>query len=903
MLTRFYISNLPGKTLIIVFWLIHVHTFGQKLSVNYSNQPLTVALNTLSSRYNLKIAFDTQIADKTIINKTISKASVDEALSILMDGTGFKVQRMGDVYMIIPDVQKPKQEESIAPIVPEKKIIEKPKVYIYGLVKDKNSGEALPYATIYISKNNLGTTTSTDGYFRIQMNAADSVYFAINYLGYRPLIGRAQPQATPELQTFYLEPRIEELQAIVIQEKIEVFDNSGMNAGRIKFSPSQMINIPSLTQLDILAPLQMLPGIDATHENSGGFSIRKSPPDKSLIIYDGFTLYQMDHFFGAFSSVNIKAVKDIEVYKSGFDAHYGGSASGIIEITGKSGNMQKPVVDIGVDMLAADAKVEIPIIKNKCSFLFSGRRSYTDKVQTPLFNTMFENARYDFTSYYKNPPVAFTSRADDPFYFYNDLNTKLTFKPSKNNNVSVSAFESSDKLGFLQMQVYPKMKENTTWGTRGGSLRWTCKILPVWNSEFITGASKTSFNYAFEDSMLRTRNKLVGTGQVVYNITRSSIINSFLNNATLTWNNTFEMSGGQQLETGFTLQSFNSLYHYTTQKKTNETVLIDTFRLYNNKALLNSAWFQYQFSGENWNIKPGLRFSRYSIIKKSYPEFRIAALCKLSPSFTLKANAGNYFQFVNKINLVQTGDYRSVWAISDGKKTPVVSSYSVSGGANYTILTNLNLDVEFYYKKTDNLITSSEEYRNTTNAVKIINASSLYDTDVKGVDILIKETIGNYQLWASYTFAQSLDEVKKKGATTSYPSNDDQVHEIKLLNLLKIGNCVLSLSSIYGSGGVWDEHVLDNNLQLSPDYQKNSTHLPEYFRIDAGLNYAIHLGKTELKIGSNFFNILNNKNIINRFDQLSPTPYQDINQGINPVEENTVYGMGFSYNIFLNFTF
>ena len=142
-----------------------------------------MALNTLSSRYNLKIAFDTQIADKTIINKTISRASVDEALSILMDGTGFKVQRMGDVYMIIPDIKNPKQEENTAPIVPDKKIIEKLKVYIYGIVKDKNSEEALPYATIYISKNNLGTATSTDGYFRIQMNAADSVYFAINYLG------------------------------------------------------------------------------------------------------------------------------------------------------------------------------------------------------------------------------------------------------------------------------------------------------------------------------------------------------------------------------------------------------------------------------------------------------------------------------------------------------------------------------------------------------------------------------------------------------------------------------------------------------------------------------------------------------------------------------------------------
>ena len=73
---------------------------GQKISIMCKDQTLTSALNSISSHYNVKIAFDTQLADKTILNKVISKATIEETLSQLTEGTGMKVQRMGDVFMI-----------------------------------------------------------------------------------------------------------------------------------------------------------------------------------------------------------------------------------------------------------------------------------------------------------------------------------------------------------------------------------------------------------------------------------------------------------------------------------------------------------------------------------------------------------------------------------------------------------------------------------------------------------------------------------------------------------------------------------------------------------------------------------------------------------------------------------
>ena len=46
-------------------------------------------------------------------------------------------------------------------------------------------------------------------------------------------------------------------------------------------------------------------------------------------------------FFGFFSAINSNIVKDVQVYKGGFPAKYGGRISSIIDITGKSGSTKQ----------------------------------------------------------------------------------------------------------------------------------------------------------------------------------------------------------------------------------------------------------------------------------------------------------------------------------------------------------------------------------------------------------------------------------------------------------------------------------------------------------------------------------------------------------------------------------
>jgi hypothetical protein len=864
----------------------------QKVSAHYTNQPLTVALNALSNKYNLKIAFDTEMADKILVNVSINNATSYDALKALVNGTGLSVQRMGDVFMIVPKVEPAPTPEPVK---------EKIRTFISGVVRDKASGESLPFASVYLSESHIGTNTGADGYFRIEVDAPDSVLFAVNYVGYLPTVFKSLPKEKPPVQVILLEARIETLPEVVVSQRIEVFDNSGTNVERVKFSPSGMNNIPSLAELDIMAPLQMLPGINATNENAGGFRLHNTAPDKTLIVYDGFTLYHMNHFFGAFSSVNNKTVKDVQVYKNGYGPQSGGSVGGIIEITGKSGNMQKPVVNVGIDMLAADAEMEIPLIKNKASVLLAGRRSYTDVFPTSLYHTMFKNVRYDFTSYYRKPPVAFSSDKNDPEYFYNDANAKLTLRASPNSVFSLSGFTSNDKLSFSQMISFPKMLENSQWGTSGASIRWAGKLSENWQSDIVAGASQAEFNYTFSDSIIKERKRLTGT--TYHHVNKNSAIDSWLKNVSINWNNTFQLSKHQQLEAGVAVQKFRSLYNYSANASLNDINIQDTTRSYLKTARLNSLWFQYKMSGETWEIKPGLRLNHYSPIGKVYPEFRIAALYKVKPSLTLKANAGNYNQFVNKINILPQGDFRSVWVVSDGEKSPVVSSLSFTGGFNWAIASTVNLDVETYYIETNSLVSSIEEYKIANSTVKLGKSNWHFDQDIKGIDILLKQTYGNYQWWTAYTLAQSESTTTRKGNSMKYPSDNDQLHELKMLHLLKLGDWVFTLSGVYGSGVPWNDYQLTESYRLREDAIKNNARVSAYLRMDAGLNYSFRLGGSECKLGGNFFNVLDKTNVIQRFNKLSSTPVLDISQGLDPIQENNIYGLGFSYNFFFNVAF
>ena len=111
--------------------------------------------------------------------------------------------------------------------------------------------------------------------------------------------------------------------------------STSTEAGKMTLSPEQVEVLPSLGTRDIFRALQLLPGVSA-NETSSGLSVRGGTPDQNLVLYDGFTIYSVDHLFGYFSAFNMDAVEAVDLSKGSYDARYGGRLSSLTEIRGKS---------------------------------------------------------------------------------------------------------------------------------------------------------------------------------------------------------------------------------------------------------------------------------------------------------------------------------------------------------------------------------------------------------------------------------------------------------------------------------------------------------------------------------------------------------------------------------------
>jgi outer membrane receptor protein involved in Fe transport len=137
--------------------------------------------------------------------------------------------------------------------------------------------------------------------------------------------------------------------------------------------------LPSfMGEVDVMKSLVLLPGISAGGEGSTGIFVRGGNVDQNLVLLDEATVYNASHLMGFFSVFNADAIKDVQVYKGGIPAQYGGRLSSVVDMRMKDGNSKKFSATGGFGSIASRLTVEGPIQRDVSSFIVSGRRTYFD---------------------------------------------------------------------------------------------------------------------------------------------------------------------------------------------------------------------------------------------------------------------------------------------------------------------------------------------------------------------------------------------------------------------------------------------------------------------------------------------------------------------------------------------
>ena len=121
----------------------------------------------------------------------------------------------------------------------------------------------------------------------------------------------------------------------------------------------------------MLKSIQLLPGVSSAGDGSSGFNVRGGAADQNLILFDEAIIYNSSHLFGLFSVFNSDAIKEVQLYKGGIPASYGGRISSVLDVFQKDGNKNKLRYNGGIGAISSRFLIEGPIQKNKSSFLIA----------------------------------------------------------------------------------------------------------------------------------------------------------------------------------------------------------------------------------------------------------------------------------------------------------------------------------------------------------------------------------------------------------------------------------------------------------------------------------------------------------------------------------------------------
>ena len=735
---------------------------------------------------------------------------------------------------------------------------------ISGVVKSEDNQERLPFADIIIKGTNEGTSTNVDGHFSLFDAPEEAFTLQVLYVGYSPseIAIEAGKDAVKNLEIKLQSGVI--LDEVVVSGKSFKVMNASEGISTIQISPAQLALLPNVGEVDIFRSLQLLPGVSGSNESSSGLYVRGGTPDQNLVLLDGMTVYNVDHFFGFFSAFNADAVKDVQLFKGAFPAKYGGRLSSVVDLTGKTGDPNKFHGNFGVNLLNARAGVQIPLFK-KGSFSINGRRSYTDLIRSELYNNIFNV----FTQT-ENPPdiEGLEINTIEPDFYFFDLNSKLSFNPTEKDAVAISYYTGADHLVEFNDVSLPRfggvvlvdldIDEMSDWGNKGFSGKWSRQ----WDSKWYSNLMVATSNYFSEYNRdLNIKATVVASDSLVLDRDVITFEDNDVRDLTFRFDNELQLNSKHKLEFGFLGTQAEVDYKFV---RDDTLTILDIEQKAKYGALYLSNTWQ---PNEKLAVDVGLRATYYDLSKQIYWSPRFSFQYNVTEKIKLKGGYGKHYQFVNRIvNENVTEGSRDFWLLADDDLVKVSSADHFILGAAYET-DGYIFDVEAYRKNLDNLAEFSLRFqRNDIDLNRLFFLGSGY---AEGIEFLLQKKRGKYTGWATYTLARVRNNFSDLNNGFEFSALHDQRHEFKTVHSYEWENYRFAATFVFASGkpftepsGQYSVELLDGetNNYISVG-AKNGSRLPPYHRLDLSAHYLVKAGRFDIDIGLSVFNFYNRRNV------------------------------------------
>ena len=683
-----------------------------------------------------------------------------------------------------------------------------------GEITDSETGEDLVGATVYMAGTSLGGVSNSYGFYSLTVPGGKQE-LVCSYIGYEEFRVAIELKNDRRLN-ISLMPKSTQLEEVVVSAERADKNLSSVEIGVEKLEVSSISKSPVLLgEKYVLKTRQLLPGISTISEGSAGFSVRGGSVDQNLILLDESPVYSASHLLGFFSVFNADAIRDVSVYKGGIPANYGGRAASVVDIQMKDGNSQRFAGSGGIGLISSRLTLEGPIVKDKSSFILSGRRSYADimAIGTGLLES------------------------GTSLYFY-DLNAKINYRINDNNRIFLSGYFGKDDFGYEEF--------GTDWGNATGTLRWNHLFSPrlFANTTFIYSKYTYGFNLGEDLKMSSGIEDFAFKEDLTYFISPEHTLKFGLNSTyhmfnpgeLLTGDGEFAAFGDLVMEQK---QSVESGLYLSSESRFGERFSAEYGLRLSVFHQLGEGWdFSYdednQWIDSTWYGKGELMQSYFSL------EPRLSMNYRLGEFSAIKASYNRITQYLHLLSNSTSGQPTDTWVPSSTNVTPVtVNQYSAGYYRNF-LENYLEFSVEAYYKDMQN-ITDYEDGTDIFFNEDIEASIAAGDGRSYGMEFYLKKKLGRLTGWISYTLAKTEILIPEISALW-YPASYDKTHDAALVVSYDLTKRLsLSGSWIYYTGNAVTfpsgKYQFDGYL-ASYYTERNGYRMPNYHRLDLNLHLA-----------------------------------------------------------------
>jgi hypothetical protein len=694
------------------------------------------------------------------------------------------------------------------------------KFTISGTISDSLKGEEIISASIRVKGQNVGTISNEYGFYSLTLPKGTYTIVYSNS-GYSPkeIAVELNQSKAVNIQLVSMTNKTLQLGEVKVSATKEDQNITNPIMGVERLDPASVAKIPVLLgEKDIIKSLQLLPGIKSAGEGNAGFYVRGGGADQNLILLDEAPVYNASHLLGFFSTFNSDAIKDAVLYKGNQPANFGGRLSSVLDIKMNEGNSKRYNVSGGIGVISSRLNVEGPIVKDKSSFLISGRRTYVD---------VFLKGTEQFK--------------DITLYFY-DLNAKVNYRINQKNRVFLSGYFGRDKLGLEQFGI--------VWGNATGTVRWnhlvndklfsnTSLIFSSYDYKIVIKSAAADFNIksSIKDINLKqefqyyvnTRNKVrFGLNAIQHSIIPGQLEAS---SASVFGLNPVTLSTNKSLESALFVANDWTI----TEKLTmSYGVRLSSFSLLGN----DQNTYTYNADGD---VVDTTVYAKNAVIQ-TYPVFepRVSFSYVYSKTASLKAAYSRNAQYIHLISNTTTTLPSDLWISSSLNIKPEIADQVSIGWFKNFKQNTYEFNVETYYKSMLNQI----DYKNGANLQSndLIEGELLYGIGrAYGVEFILKKKTGKFTGWLGYTLSRSERKISGINDGAWYAAKQDRTHDISIVGIYDLTPKV-SVSALFvcytGNAVTFPSGKYLINGQTQWLYtERNGYRMPTYHRLDLGVTW------------------------------------------------------------------